>query len=90
MLDNGEIYTRYSINEEGFKKMLLILQLVKYEAMTMASLRRETKIENIQQFVDILVDMGYLKATKPRKEGRVKRRNNHTKYRAVYQIKKIA
>ena len=77
------------MSEAYFKKAVLILQLTRIKAMTISQLREETNTENIGHYVDVLVNMGYLTASKPSKDGRVKRRSNHTKYKAVYRFQKI-
>jgi len=78
----------YKLNEEGFKKTLLILQLTRGRPMSAAQLKEETKIENIDHFIRVLYDMGYLEIV-----GRKSKKTGHsrqTKYRAVYRFQKIA
>ena len=69
------------INEQGFKKTVLVLQTARDNSMTAAELREETGITNVQQFIDLLVGMGYLKV--------VHGKGGYPKYKAIVKFQRI-
>ena len=69
------------IDEKSFKKAVLVLQMTMHESKTLLQLREETGITNVEKFVDLLVDMGYVKVIKSGKA--------YDKYRATVKFQRI-
>jgi len=78
--EGGEGLTNIRFSEKSFMKAALVLQLTRGEEMTLAQLREETKIENIQSIVNFLVEHNYLE---------MRGAGNFSKYRANIEFRRI-